>query len=93
MFKRILVANRGEIAVRIIRTLKEMGIETVSIYSEADERSLHVFEADQAHLVGPAEPVQSYLNIPRIIEIAKRTHSEAIHPGYGFLAENPHFAK
>ncbi len=93
MFKRILIANRGEIAVRIIRTLKEMGIETVAIYSEADERSLHVFEADQAHLVGPAEPLQSYLHIPRIIEIAKRTHSEAIHPGYGFLAENPRFAK
>lgn len=93
MFRRILVANRGEIAVRIIRTLKEMGIETVSIYSDVDQEALHVFEADEAHYIGPPEPSESYLNIEKIIEIAQKTRCEAIHPGYGFLAENAEFAK
>lgn len=93
MFKRVLVANRGEIALRIIRTLKEMGIETVAIHSEADTNAAHVLCADQAHLIGPAQPQESYLNIERIIDIAKKTRSDAIHPGYGFLAENPSFAK
>ncbi|MBW1730934.1 MAG: acetyl-CoA carboxylase biotin carboxylase subunit [Deltaproteobacteria bacterium] len=93
MFKKILVANRGEIAVRIMRTCKEMGIETVAVYSESDELALHVLESDQAVAIGPAEPSESYLNIPKIIEAAKETKAEAIHPGYGFLAENPAFAK
>lgn len=93
MFKRILVANRGEIALRIIRACKEMGIETVAVFSEADENSLHVRYADHAICIGPNSPKESYLNIPAIISAAEVTDSEAIHPGYGFLAENAHFAK
>ncbi|MBP7791485.1 MAG: acetyl-CoA carboxylase biotin carboxylase subunit [Candidatus Goldbacteria bacterium] len=93
MFKRILIANRGEIALRIIRACKEMGIETVAVFSEADENSLHVRYADHAICIGPSNPKESYLNIPSIISAAEVTDSEAIHPGYGFLAENAHFAK
>ena len=93
MFKRILIANRGEIAVRIARACRELDIETVAVYSEADRESLHVKYADYAYAIGPAPSVQSYLNIERMIEVAKRSHAEAVHPGYGFLAENSQFAK
>ena len=93
MFKRILIANRGEIALRVIRACKELGIETVAVFSEADEHSLHVRYADHAVCIGPAPSKESYLNIPSIISAAEITDSEAIHPGYGFLAENAHFAE
>lgn len=92
MFKRVLIANRGEIAVRIIRACKEMGIETVSVYSEADKDAMHVYLADRAVCVGPAESKKSYLNIPAIITAAKLTGAQAIHPGFGFLSENAKFA-
>lgn len=93
MFKKILVANRGKIAVRVIRAAKEMGIEAVAVYSEADKDSLHVKIADEAFCIGPATPSQSYLNIPSIISVAEVAGAEAIHPGYGFLAENSKFAE
>jgi acetyl-CoA carboxylase biotin carboxylase subunit len=87
LFKKILIANRGEIAIRVIRACKEMGILTVAVYSEADRDSLHVKFADDAYCIGPASPAESYLNIPSIISAAEVSGSEAIHPGYGFLAE------
>ncbi len=93
MFSKILIANRGEIALRIIRACKEMGIRTVAVYSEADRNSLHVRFADEAICIGPAASANSYLNIPAIISAAEITDVEAIHPGYGFLAENAHFAE
>lgn len=93
MFSKILIANRGEIAVRIIRTCKRMGIATVAVYSEADQNSLHVKMADEAYCIGPARPDLSYLNIPNILSVAHATNCEAIHPGYGFLSENPNFAE
>lgn len=93
MFKKILIANRGEIALRIIRTCKEMGIKTVAVYSTADKSSLHVRFADEAVCIGPAPSPKSYLNIPQIIAAAEITNSDAIHPGYGFLAENSKFAR
>ncbi len=93
MFSKILIANRGEIAVRIIRACKELGIQTVSVYSQADRESMHVRMADEAICIGPAASSNSYLNIPAIISAAEITDVEAIHPGYGFLAENPHFAE
>jgi acetyl-CoA carboxylase biotin carboxylase subunit len=92
MFKRILIANRGEIAVRIARACRELDIETVAVYSAADRESLHVKYADHAYPIGPPPSVQSYLAGDRIIEVAKKSGAEAIHPGYGFLAENPAFA-
>jgi len=93
MFKKILIANRGEIAVRIIKACREMSISTVAVFSEADRNSLHVISADEALLIGPAPAIDSYLNIDRIMEAAKKTGAEAIHPGYGFLAENADFVK
>lgn len=93
MFKKILIANRGEIALRIIRTCKEMGIKTVAVYSKADEESLHVRFADEAVCIGPAPSSESYLKISSIIAAAEITNADAIHPGYGFLAENSKFSK
>ncbi|MEM3731001.1 MAG: acetyl-CoA carboxylase biotin carboxylase subunit [Candidatus Bathyarchaeia archaeon] len=93
MFNKILVANRGEIAIRIIRACKELGIKTVAVYSEADTESLHVQYADECCCIGSAEPNESYLNIKKIIETAQKTKCEAIHPGYGFLSQIPAFAE
>lgn len=93
MFKKILIANRGEIALRIIRACKELGIQTVAVHSTADANSLHVRFADQSVCIGPPKSSESYLNVPSIISAAEITDSEAIHPGYGFLAENPSFAE
>ncbi len=93
MFSKILVANRGEIAIRVIRACKELGVKTVAVYSDADVESLHVQLADEHYHIGTAEPSQSYLNIKKIIEVAKSTGCEAIHPGYGFLSQIPAFAK
>jgi len=93
MFKRILIANRGEIALRIVWACRELGIETVAVYSEVDRDSLHVKFANQAICIGPASPTDSYLNIPAVISAAEISGAEAIHPGYGFLAENAYFAE
>ena len=93
MFKKILIANRGEIAIRIIRACNEMGIKTVAVYSNADKNSLHVKFADEAICIGEGPAVESYLNIPRIIAAGEITNADAIHPGYGFLAENAKFSK
>ncbi|MGO4920059.1 acetyl-CoA carboxylase biotin carboxylase subunit [Maribacter spongiicola] len=93
MFKKILIANRGEIALRVIRTCKEMGIKTVAVYSKADEESLHVRFADEAVCIGPAASSESYLKIPNIIAAAEITNADAIHPGYGFLSENSKFSR
>lgn len=93
MFKKVLIANRGEIALRVIRTCREMGISTVAVYSKADEESLHVKFADEAVCIGPAPSSESYLKIPNIIAAAEITNADAIHPGYGFLSENAKFSK
>ena len=93
MFKKVLVANRGEIAIRVMRACRELGISTVAVCSEADKNALFAKYADEAYLIGPAPSSQSYLNMEAILAVAKNTGAEAIHPGYGFLSENPVFAK
>src|SRR5512139_116379 len=93
MFRKILVANRGEIALRVICACKELGIPTVAVYSQADQNSLHVRFDDEAVCIGPPPSVESYLNIPAVISAAEVTNAEAIHPGYGFLSESAYFAE
>jgi acetyl-CoA carboxylase biotin carboxylase subunit len=93
MFKKVLIANRGEIAIRVMRTLRELGTLSVAVYSDADRNSMHVMLADEAYHIGPPPSAESYLNIEKIIETAKKAGAEAIHPGYGFLSESPAFAK
>src|SRR6201747_1034188 len=93
MFQRILIANRGEIALRIIRACKELGVESVVVYSEADKNANYLKLADQAICIGPGPAAESYLKIPRIIAAAEVADVQAIHPGFGFLSENPHFAE
>ncbi|HEY1098157.1 MAG TPA: biotin carboxylase N-terminal domain-containing protein, partial [Myxococcota bacterium] len=93
MFSKVLIANRGEIALRVIRACQELGVRTVAVYSDADARAPHVREADEAVHVGPAPSAQSYLLGDRLIEAARKTGAEAIHPGYGFLSERAWFAR
>ena len=93
MFKKILIANRGEIACRVIKTARKMGIATVAVYSDADRNALHVKMADEAVHIGPAPANQSYIVIERILEAIRATGAEAVHPGYGFLSENSRFAE
>src|SRR5246500_5167961 len=93
MFRKVLIANRGAIACRVIRTLRKTGVASVAVYSEADRHSLHVDQADEAVCIGPPPAAQSYLSIPAILKAARETRAEAIHPGYGFLSENAKFAE
>ena len=93
MFQKVLIANRGEIALRVISACKEMGIRTVAVYSEADRNSLHVRFADEAICIGPPRSAESYLNVPAVISAAEIANVDAIHPGYGLLSENANFAE
>ena len=93
MFKKILIANRGEIAVRVIRACKEWGISTVAVHSDVDRNSMHVRLADESVCIGSHQPANSYLNIPALMSAIELTNAEAVHPGYGFLSENANFAK
>src|ERR1700741_2540047 len=93
MFGSVLIANRGEIACRVARTAKRMGMRTIAVYSAADAHALHTRVCDEAHYLGPSEPRQSYLSIERVVEVARRTQAECVHPGYGFLSENADFAE